>query len=162
MQRYGDRKFRRFFIMNIHEKKKSPVVWVLVGSISILLLSMDIADFRRMIDLTANLTLIILISYFWYLMGPIIGLGILALVDSKRSTKWANKMVFKLPKLILTREFLVTYSIATVYFIVVYCFWMIVTYHSDLNVRVLYTIADLTFCIVPVIGLFLASKSHIV
>ena len=147
--------------MNIHEDKKSPVVWVLTGSISILLLSMEVADFRRMIELTSNLILIILISYFWYLISPIIGLGILALVDSKLSAKWAKKMEFKLPKMILTREFLITYLIGTAYFIVVCCFWMIVTSHLDVNKKMLFNIADLTFCVVPLIGLFIAEKNNV-
>ena len=146
--------------MNIHKDKKSPVVWILVGSILILLLGMNVADLRGMIELTSNLILIILISYFWYLMGPIIGLGILALVNSKLSEKWASKMEFNLPKMTRTLEFLITYFIGTFYFIVVFCFWMIVKSCSDLNERLLSIIANLTFCIVPLIGLLIAEKNH--
>ncbi|MDB4391288.1 hypothetical protein N9Z52_00675 [Akkermansiaceae bacterium] len=146
-------------MMNIHEEK-TPILWVLLGSILMLLLSMEATELRRTIELISNLALIVLISYFWYLMGPIIGLGILAFVDSKLSDKWASKMEFNLPKMTRTVEFLITYLIGTVYFIVVFCFWMIVKSCSVLNERLLSIIADLSFCILPAIGLFLSSKYH--
>lgn len=141
--------------MNVQGEKKLPVVWLLLGSISILIISMEASDLRRMIELTSIIIFVLLACYFWHLMGSLIGLGIIALVDSKIASDWANKMNFDYPKVMATKEFLITFLVGTVYLIVMVCFWQIVSSKVDFNRKVLFAVGEMTIALIPFLGLFL-------
>ena len=57
--------------MNVQGEQKLPVVWLLLGSISILLISMEASDLRRMIELTSIIVFVLLACYFWHLIASV-------------------------------------------------------------------------------------------